>query len=103
MTSSNPIFSTLTVPNDYSINSLGTSSKLLMPENRDRRWICIQNLSPVSIWINFGAAATVGFGSYELLGSGIGIFQQECNSFLGCAIYAIAESGTDNQVTAKDA
>lgn len=101
MTSHSPIYSTLTVPNDYSDVSIGTSSTLLIPANPGRRWVTIQNISEVNIWINFGAAATAGAGSYLLLPNGVGIFQQECNSYLSCAIFAIAASGT-NQVTAKD-
>jgi hypothetical protein len=102
MTSESPIFTTATVPTNYSINNLGTNSTLLIPANPGRRWVCIQNISSVNVWINFGSAATAGYGSYLLLPNGVGLFQQECNSYLTSAIYAIAASGGSNSITAKD-
>lgn len=101
MTTHSPIYTTDTPPNDYSTVVIGTTSIQLVPENKYRRWVTIQNISAVNIWINFGAPATTGAGSYLLLPNGVGIFQQECNSYLNCPIFAIAVSGTQS-ITAKD-
>lgn len=101
MTIDGDVFSTNTY-NDYSISNLAASSVQILQANSGRRYLIIQNISAVSVWINFGAAATAGAGSLELLPNGIGIYEQEGNDVFTGAVFAIS-SGSGNSLTVKDA
>lgn len=88
--------------NDYSTTTLADLSIQLIPANPGRRYLLIQNNSSVAVWLNFGISAVASPPSIQLLGNGVGVYEQEGNDVYTGAIYAIA-SGSNNAVTAKDA
>jgi hypothetical protein len=65
------------------------NSTLLLAENKFRKYLIIQNVGSVAMWINFTNAATAGAGSVELLPGGIGVLSFETNYVPTDAVYGI--------------
>lgn len=51
---------------DASVTGLTTTSTVLLPADSGRQSVLIQNVGSVAAWINLGAAATAGAGSFKL-------------------------------------
>lgn len=84
---------TKTVKVTYITAAVNTSSSAVVSVNNTRRYLLIQNVGTVDVYVNFGAPATADTDSLLFKADGYGILVQD-DVVDGNSINAITASGT---------
>lgn len=85
---------------DRSSAAVGGSSVQLAAANGDRRYLLIQNVAAVVVWVNFGTAAVADQPSIKILADGSLVFED--NFVPTSTVNVIAASGSGNKVVCKE-
>jgi len=105
-----PILLDISKKNRVSTNSFtdysGTTSLIstqIIPNNSNRKYLLIQNVSDTDIWVNFGAVATIGAGSIKLVPNGHYELSAQAGGYINTDFVSVICSVAGKEFTIKEA